>query len=285
MKPSDDINLNVNPAVSDFASVRNIVQGSVIIMASGSSAKDFPLERFAGVPMITMNGAISMFANTAIKPFFYICTDTSFPKQQPELFAQALQRSQRVALWSQQAGEVAGEFVRKVYPLKKAAGFSLKQLLSQGHSACVRPRFGWDARARSIGFSKDLSEGFFDARTVAFAALQLAYHLGFSKVFLVGVDLNQAAGRFYETAEAGKSPCGLDQHYERRILPSMKLMADRVVDEQFAVYNLSAASRIPTSVIPKITADQAHSMILRSTAFKPALVIGKPVRQQQLMAG
>lgn len=71
------------PVIGDFADVRNIAKGSVIIMASGSSAKDFPLERFAGMPVITMNGAISMFADTAIKPFIYICTDTSFPKQQP----------------------------------------------------------------------------------------------------------------------------------------------------------------------------------------------------------
>ena len=272
------------PVIGDFAGVRNIAKGSVIIMASGSSAKEFALERFAGVPVITMNGAISMFTNTAIKPFFYICTDTSFPKQQPELFAQALRSSQHAALWSEQVAEVADTCAAKLYPLKKAAGFSLMQLLSQGKSACVRPRFAWNARARSIGFSKDLSEGFFDARTVAYAALQLAYHLGFSRVFLVGVDLNQSAGRFYETAGSAKSPCGLDQHYEGRVLPSLKLMAERVVDERFAVFNLSAASRIPAAVIPKITADQAHSMIFRKDGCESRSMSAEHAHQQ-LMVG
>lgn len=272
------------PVIGDFADVRNIARGSVIIMASGSSAKDFPLERFAGVPVITMNGAISMFADTATKPFFYICTDTSFPKQQPELFSQALSSSKHVALWSEQIAEVGGTCSAKLYPLQKAAGFSLKQAMSQGQSACVRPRFAWNARARSIGFSKDLSEGFFDARTVAYAALQLAYHLGFSRVFLVGVDLNQAAGRFYETADSAKSPCGLDQHYEGRVLPSLKLMAERVVDERFAVFNLSAASRIPASVIPKITVEQAHSMVFRKGGARPRSLNAEHP-QQQLMAG
>ena len=90
-------------------------------------------------------------------------------------------------------------------------------------------RFGvagalWSKRARSIAFSKDLSQGFFDARTVAYVALQLAYHLGFDKVILVGVDLDQSSGRFYEKPGSVLSPCGLDQHYPTRILPSLKLM-------------------------------------------------------------
>lgn len=286
---SSGITEPLHPVIGDFSDVHNLAQGSVIIMASGSSAKDFPVERFAGVPVITMNGAISMFANTSIKPFFYICTDTSFPKQQPELFARALKSCQNVALWSEhvaEVAEVAENGAARLYPLKKAPGFSVRQSVMRGQSACVRPRFAWTARARSIGFSKDLGEGFFDARTVAYAALQLAYHLGFSKVFLVGVDLNQSAGRFYETATAdsAKSPCGLDQHYEGRVLPSLKLMAKRVVGERFAVFNLSAASRIPASVIPKITSEQALSMILRQADANPRSLAAEHAHRR-LMAG
>ncbi|MGH8332573.1 MAG: lipopolysaccharide biosynthesis protein, partial [Pseudomonas fluorescens] len=61
--------------VHDFDECRNIQKGAVFIIASGASAKDFPLEKFADVPMITMNGAISMFSGTGIKPYFYACTD------------------------------------------------------------------------------------------------------------------------------------------------------------------------------------------------------------------
>ena len=124
-------------------------------------------------------------------------------------------------------------------------------------------RFGvagalWSKRARSIAFSKDLSQGFFDARTVAYVALQLAYHLGFEEVLLVGVDLDQTVGRFYETEEGQHSPCGLDQHWDSRILPSLTLMARQVVNEHFHVYNLSAASRIPTELIPKVNLSEAR---------------------------
>lgn len=82
----------------DFADCRNIAHGAAFIIVSGSSAKDFPIEQFADIPMITVNGAISMFMGTGIKPFFYACTDTSFSLQQPELFAYAMRTSQRVAV-------------------------------------------------------------------------------------------------------------------------------------------------------------------------------------------
>lgn len=253
--PRDSLHIN------DFSNCLNIAQGAVFIIASGSSAKDFPIERFANVPMITMNGAISMFAHTNIRPFFYACTDTSFPLQQPELFAQAMQLSQRVALWEDQLDALPAKPCGEVFALKKAPDLSLLKSLFTHEPQLVRSRTFWNKRARSLGFSKDLSHGFFDARTVAYLALQMAYHLGFNNVFLVGVDLNQNAGRFYENGTIALSPCGLDQHFESRILPSLQLMADRVIGERFSVYNLSSTSRIPASVIPKVSLEEVEKIL------------------------
>ncbi|WP_178113512.1 hypothetical protein [Pseudomonas sp. ANT_H12B] len=84
--------------VHDLDDCRNIQKGAVFVIASGVSAKEFPFEKYAGVPMITMNGAISMFIGSAVKPFFYACTDLDFSRKQPELFSEAMRISQRVAL-------------------------------------------------------------------------------------------------------------------------------------------------------------------------------------------
>jgi KDO transferase-3 len=247
--------------VTGFARCRNIQQGPVFIIASGSSAKDFPIEAFANIPMITMNGAISMFRGTAIRPFFYACTDTSFPLQQPELFAQAMAVSQRVALWEENArtSQPSGE----LYLLKKVPRQTWKERLFGSHRDLVRPSLLSGNRSRTIGFSKNLELGYFDARTVAYLALQLAYHAGFNTAILVGVDLTPAMGRFYETTDAFKSPCGLDQHLQSRILPSLKLMSDKVMGKDFAVYNLSPTSSIPTSIIPKISLDELDKLVNR----------------------
>lgn len=247
--------------VKNFESCRGIAKGPVFIVASGNSAKDFPVEQFSDVPMITMNGAISMFANTDIKPFFYVCSDTSFRLQQPHLYEMAVQRSQRIALWKSEVDKLTEPPPGEIFLLKKAPDLSFMQSVFKRESHHARSWALWSRRARSIGFSKNLEYGYFDARTVAYVALQIAYHLGFSKVFLVGVDLNQTAGRFYENDTSVISPCGLDKHFEHRILPSLKLMATDVVNNEFMVYNLSPTSRIPQSVVPKLSISQVRKFL------------------------
>lgn len=245
----------------DFEACRKTQTGAVFIIASGPSAKSFPLEKFAHVPMITMNGAISMFLNTDVKPLFYACTDTGFSKQQPDLFNYALTVSQNIALWEDHARSLEVPPAGHLYPLAKAVRPSWLDAVRGKHPVLVARRSLPGFRGRSIGFSKDMSEGFFDARTVAYLTLQLAYHLGFSKVFMVGVDLNEKSARFYENDESNKSPCGLDQHYYTRILPSFELMARKVVGDDFRVYNLSECSRIPESVVTRVGLEEVERLL------------------------
>src|SRR5690606_5005211 len=47
-----------------------------------------------------------------------------------------------------------------------------------------------NADYRGERFSKDLSKGIREGGTVTYAALQLAYYLGFSKVVIIGMDHN-----------------------------------------------------------------------------------------------
>ncbi|BBH46210.1 lipopolysaccharide biosynthesis protein [Pseudomonas sp. KU43P] len=250
----------VRGAFSSFEACRNTQKGPVVILASGASAKHFPMEEFAHLPVIAMNGSISLTASCGVKPFFYVCTDKGFRKQQPALFAQAVRDSQRLALWPEQFATADVPSGTQCYPLRKAEIPGLFDSLRGRGENHVCNRALWSKRARSIAFSKDLSSGFYDARTVAYVALQLAYHLGFEQVFLVGVDLDQSVGRFYEHEGAAgeRSPCGLDLHWDSRILPSLTLMARQVVNEHFRVYNLSATSRIPPTVIPKIDLAEAR---------------------------
>ncbi len=246
---------------SDFDECRNTESGAVFIVASGKSAKDFPIEQFAHIPMITMNGAISLFSETNIKPYFYICTDMSFPSQQPEFFSHAMNISQRVALWAEFVQRTGVHPTGKLFVLKRAQKQTWFDYLFRNNKNLVQRQSIRGHRAKSIGFSKNLSDGFYDARTVAYLALQLAYHLGFTKVILVGVDLDQSSGRFYEKPGSVISPCGLDEHYQTRILPSLTLMSKKVMGDNFSVYNLSKCSRIPENIIPKIDLQDLKTLI------------------------
>ncbi|WP_122341278.1 lipopolysaccharide biosynthesis protein [Pseudomonas caricapapayae] len=247
--------------VLDFRQCKGTRKGPVFLIGSGKSARDFPIREFSNIPMITMNGAFSMFAGTNIKPLFYVCSDRDFPNQQPELFAAAIRGSENVGLWEDQLTSCVPQPSGRAYALKKSPRLSTVAALCSREDALVRKLSLWSNRSRDIGFSKNLELGFFDARTVMYLALQLAYHLGFESVFLVGFDMNQSAGRFYESSTDACSPCGLDQHYESRILPSLELMSKHVVCSKFQVFNLSDRSRVPHEVIPKLSIDDARHRI------------------------
>jgi hypothetical protein len=245
----------------DFDECRNTQKGAVFIIASGASAKDFPLEKYADIPFITMNGAISIFTGSGIKPFFYACTDQGFSEQQPELFSQAMRISQRVALWQEHIWHATVAPEGELYLLGRAPKLSWTDLVFRADKELVRSRKLGNGRNRTLGFSKNLKRGFFDARTVAYLALQIAYHVGFTKVFLVGVDFNQSVSRFYEEPGTLASPCLLDQHFHTRILPSFEILSKYVVDDDFQVYNLSSSSRIPGELIPRVTLDEVDKII------------------------
>ncbi|BCX67136.1 MULTISPECIES: lipopolysaccharide biosynthesis protein [Pseudomonas] len=248
------------PRVHGLDECRNIQKGSVFIIASGASAKDFPLHRYADVPMITMNGAISKFTGTGIKPFFYVCTDQGFSEQQPDLFTQAMRLSERVALWESHVWHTTLKPQGDLYLLRRAPKLTWRDLF-RSDDELIRSRKLGNGRNKTLGFSKNLKRGFFDARTVAYLALQLAYHVGFSKVFLVGVDLDPSVGRFYEVAGKFTSPCVLDEHFFTRILPSFEILSKYVMNKDFQVYNLSANSRIPTNLVPRVTLDELDRLI------------------------
>ena len=259
--PENSVSIAGLPHVHDLDECRNIQKGPVFIIASGATAKDFPLENYADIPMITMNGAISKFIGTDIKPFFYACTDIAFYREQPELLAAGMHLSERVAVWEEHIRRSTVMPEGDLYLLTKAPKLSWTDLVFRGDKELIRSRRLGNGRNRTLGFSKNLKRGFFDARTVAYLALQIAYHAGFNKVFLVGVDLNQSVRRFYEEDDANASPCMLDQHFFTRILPSFKILSKYVVNDDFQVYNLSGSSRIPGELIPRVTLDEVDRML------------------------
>ncbi|WP_130907813.1 MULTISPECIES: DUF115 domain-containing protein [unclassified Pseudomonas] len=235
--------------IHSFDDCRNIGSGPIFIIASGPSAKNFPIEQFSHIPMITVNGAISAFLGTAVRPYFYVCSDKKFSTQQPALFNIAMRLSQRTALWQE---HVEGEYIQprgELYFLSKPGKSSLRNYIFRNKDL-VRNYSLLSARKNSLGFSKNMSAGFFDARTVAYVALQLCYHLGFNEVYLVGVDLDQQSGRFYEHTNSFVSPCDIQRHLQSRILPSLRFMAKKIISKNFKVYNLSRSSCISSDIIP-----------------------------------
>lgn len=251
-------------SLHSFNENRGGFSGAVILVASGPSVLTFPMRCFGHIPMIAMNGSIVRFLEEGIKPLFYLCDDRGVARCKGEAVAQGIVSAENAGL-----GLAALQEVAKHSPQVLSAGkLHLLERVNRRHEGAVTSdrRFAWSVRndpdysvewslfrqkPNRIGFSRNLCKGYFNGRTIAYAALQLAYHLGFQKVYMVGVDMNPEQGQFYDP-QGLQVPSRLGDDYADYILPSFQLMARRVLCDSFQVFNLSINSRLPADVVKKI---------------------------------
>ncbi len=257
----------------DIKQLDKIFTDSVFIYASGKSSSEFPLQDYRDRKYIVVNGAVRVFIESGITPFAYVFDDGGFLKDNIDLVVEAIRFSKFIfipeVLYIEYAlkDKISLEDQDKIYFIDKVNrrnGFILGsyRLFFIKNIFNKKLKFKFSRiflSSKNIGFSKDVTQGYFCARTIPYVALQLAYYLGFKKVFLVGLDLNASVGRFYDGSNP--LPTTLDKDYPKHIYPSFELAAKRVINEEFMVYNLSMMSRLPESIIPKITLNQLASLI------------------------
>lgn len=226
---------DVRIPIAEFGNCRGRHQGSVFLLASGPSAGEFPLSRYADWPVIAMNGSIVRCVDQHISPFFYICDDPGFVRDRPDLACLGARSAVHLAM-SLDCLQALHRHDPALLPQR--ASVMLLERVNRMHGLAVRSdrSYAWSIRndpdlicgfsllrrkTNRIGFSRDMSKGYFGARTIPYAAAQLACHLGFSQVFIVGMDLNKSIGRFYETGSAAL-PSSLDEDFDDYILPSFQ---------------------------------------------------------------
>lgn len=260
--------------VQRFADAKRAEQDrAVFLLASGPSLRDFPIEQYKSHAFMAMNGSILFCEAHQITPLFYLCDDFGFFSNRKELFLKGCTLASNLAT---NLHILRGVHAADPTILARTRIFLMERVNRQfGVPRQPDRRFAWRIKAdkdlfntfslfsprkSKIGFSGNLDKGYFSARTIPYAALQIAYTLGFTKVFLVGMDLQAGAGRFYESASNGL-PSVLDEHYHDYILPSFEVVRNKVVTQRFQVFNLSQQSRLPHAVIPKITLNQLDALL------------------------
>lgn len=258
-----------------FDSNANQHQGGVLIVASGPSAADFPLAHYRHVPMIAMNGSLLRLQQDHIAPLFYLCDDPRFAKARHPVITDAIATAQHVALNLPALSQY-------LHDVPNAVWQATPWLLERVNRSWRTPRrsdrcFAWRVRhdaellsafsllrnkPNRLGFSTNMAKGYYSARTIPYCALQLAYHLGFSHAFLVGLDLNPSQGRCYPEGDRPLKST-LDIDYDDFILPSFTFMQTALPQaaRPFQVYNLSTHSRLPASVVPKLTVTELDAML------------------------
>lgn len=257
---SAEINIHGN-----WKALKNRHLDSVFILASGPSAGSFPLQEYRNSKFITANGSIALCVQHQIKPLFYLCNDLGFVRDRPQMVLLGLSHATHLAFSSE-----IQDYLLKAHP-DWLHGKTILPLHRVNRHPQQTPKsdraYAWSTRNDSelihrfslfhaklnrIGFSKNLDKGYFCARTIPYAGLQLAYYLGFRRCFLVGMDLSPQQGRFYEQGTQAL-PSTLLQDYGDYIQPSFTLLREKIINrENFQVFNLSLESRLPDSIIPKM---------------------------------
>jgi KDO transferase-3 len=260
--------------VQHLSGLEKATTPACFIVASGPSLGDLDLRRLQGQACFGVNGSVVKAAEAGIPFRYHVILDRSFVRDRLDLVKQAIHSGGQCVFSFTVLNEIAEREpallaadnlflfpqINAIYGESKRTPEAFDAWASgqQGvflHPAAQRQR-GW------VGFSKREDLGFFSGQTVVFSALQLAYWLGFRRIFILGMDLGGPGGgfaRFYE----GRGPVAktrLDRDFEPHIVPSFQLAGEISRREGWEIYNVSPSSRLPTDIIPKLEFEQALAL-------------------------
>lgn len=235
------------------------------VVASGPSLATVNMGDLAGHASFAVNGAIARYDGNGPGPSYYVITDPDFVEHRFPLVEAAFAARPCFLL----SAAAMSAICERSPSLFRDAEVSLiethfcrygqRRLEEPQIEALVAEHETLHAASGRIGFSCDAELGLFSAHTVAYYPIQIACYMEFAEVYLLGVDLGGSGDqvRFYERVGSAR-PSRLVRDLEKYILPSFAVLK-RVTEThpEFRVYNLSASSRLPVELVPRLSLDAA----------------------------
>lgn len=237
---------------------------SCYVLASGPSVADLDLGFIGDRALFGVNGAIAkLLRSDAALPRFshYVITDPDFVENRfelvravfaarPHLFLSAAAMSAICEREPMLLGQTPVSLIETHF-----CPYGKPRLSPAEIEALVARAPALTASSWRIGFSRDMELGLFSAHTVAYYALQIAAYIGFRNVFMLGTDFGSRGEqvRFYE-GQGSARPSRMARDFDKFIRPSFEVLQQVcAADPTFQVYNLAADSRLPATIIPKLT--------------------------------
>ncbi|MDR3432845.1 MAG: sugar glycosyltransferase [Rouxiella aceris] len=244
--------------IVDLSSLAAVHSGPIMLTATGPSVKNIRFKTPASFPAMGVNGAWSLGNVVDFK--FYVIVDMGFFDQRPEMIAEIVADPQ-LTLFTTAHGiariidRLSLARIRCRLALIEDAAFKIFQPkipASELGRCYANVRSASFAENRpDIGFTTDIRHGIFDAGTVAYWALQIAAYLGFSEMYIIGLDMNNfSQPRFYES-ENDKLPTYLAENLEDLIVPAFTHASQVLKKKQIRVVNLSMHSAISSQIFEK----------------------------------
>lgn len=232
--------------------------GRVHLIATGPSVAQIDYERLQLASAIGVNGAIALCERYPVKFDYYCIMDTNFVKNRPDMVEKILRQNLTLfitplVLWYILKNFPISALQCKIYLMENVceptflpARGCLELQRIAGRDVCQ-----FDPEA-PLGYSFDIERGFFDAKTVAFTALQVLTWLGYKDICVHGLDLcnTQSVPRFYETREA-MQPSSIESDFAAYIEPSFRKAQPLLRARGVSVTNLSLGSALDAGIFPK----------------------------------
>ncbi|HDR9485868.1 TPA: hypothetical protein QDC20_001524 [Burkholderia aenigmatica] len=231
------------------------------LIATGPSVNTIDYRALHMTHVLGVNGAIALTERQGVSFDYYCIVDTGFVRNRPDLVERVIGEPLTLfatphVLWHI-AERIGVERIR-------CRVFLLDDMLFPAGRRAPRARelrTTYDTQAlalfdtpKPLGFSLDLRCGVFDGRTVAYTGLQVLAALGFTRLYLHGVDLTDAkrTPRFYEESASTMQPSHLDENFPGFIEPSFRHASALLTRRGVDVRNLSMESALGEDIFPKL---------------------------------
>jgi len=242
-----------------LSDLRGRYNGRVLLIATGPSIKKIDFSSIPKLPTVGVNGAWNLHEEVDFN--IYIIVDMTFIDNRPDFLEQIIAK-QDLTLFTTVHGiikiverfslnnikcklVVIEDKCYKVYE-KKISSDNVKKTFTCHHDILFLKN------SDSIAFNYDIRTGIFDAGTVVYWSLQILVFLGFSKIYIAGLDMNNfSKPRFYETTD-NMLPSFLNEKLHDIIIPAFTLASQALRNKNIEVINLSQDSAIPSYIFPKL---------------------------------
>ncbi len=230
------------------------------VILSGPSVNLVDYTQLPDIAVMGVNGSIVLQDRFNIAFPLYCIIDRDFIHDRPDLVERIVGEDRLLFL--------PVDVLRYIYQSVGVAGIRCRFCIIENlaERAFVRspdPALlrQWQSEGRDIevfdagiplGFSFDPNLGWFDADTVAYAALQVLVWGGARTIYFHGLDITgtPSVTRFYEYDGQHSTESRLERNFRRLIAPSFAGAVPVLRQRGIAVYNLSGQSAIGPDIMP-----------------------------------
>ena len=232
------------------------------IVASGPSVSDIDFSLLKDKTLFAVNGAIVLQQNENVQFDLYVAVDPEFAIHR----ISSIRRAVKLGAICFFSAPVIVAICTLDPHILAGANLNILPCNLKSSTNVAAEEIGANKNSPPLYFSRNIKKDVCTGGTVAYVAIQVCYSLGIRRIYMLGVDfmMTDKKSHFYEQAEHSyHSPRHyrkiLERTFSERVMPAFGLLTkiSSGAHDNFSVFNLSENSRLPASVIPKISLNEA----------------------------